>query len=136
MAVAADSNASGGSSGTTLAGEAVQRAPAALRQNALRAAIATTPGWTSEDNGLVHYRGVDDGLLLVVDGVPVYERLDAVSGVSPDLNGVGSINVVTGYVPPEFGYKAGGVIEVRSAVPQSWTGHAEAGVGSDDGRDM
>ena len=34
------------------------------------------PGWATEDNGLLHSRGVDDGFLYVVDGVPVYERLD------------------------------------------------------------
>jgi outer membrane receptor protein involved in Fe transport len=120
----------------SIAGDSIDHVPARVRGRALQDVVATLPGWSTEDNGLLHARGIDDGFLYVIDGVPVYERLDAVSGVSPDLNGVGSINVVTGYVPPEFGYKAGGVIEVRSAVPQSWTGHAEAGVGSDDGRDM
>src|SRR5262245_13630836 len=132
VAVAADSNASGGSSGTTLAGEAVQRAPAALRQNALRAAIATTPGWTSEDNGLVHYRGVDDGLLLVIDGVPVYERLDPQFGVGLDPAALESVRILSGFVPPEFGLRSGGVIEVRSggATLESWAGAIDAGAGT------
>jgi len=44
----------------TLAGEAVRRAPARIRSRGLQDAIATTPGWATEDNGLLHVRGVDD----------------------------------------------------------------------------
>jgi hypothetical protein len=134
VAVAADANASGGSSGTTLAGEAVRRAPAAVRQNALRSAVATTPGWTSEDNGLMHFRGVDDGLLFVLDGVPVYERLDAQFGAGVDPTSLESVRVHSGFVPPEFGLRSGGVIEVRSggAAIDSWNGVLGAGTGTYD----
>ncbi len=132
VAVAADTSGSGGSSGTTLAGEAVRRAPTGLRRNALRAAVATTPGWTSEDNGLMHYRGVDDGLLLVLDGVPVYERLDPQFGVGFDPIALESVRVLSGFIPPEFGLRSGGVIEVRSrgASVDSWSGLLDAGVGT------
>jgi outer membrane receptor for ferrienterochelin and colicin len=98
----------------TLAGEAVRRSPMRLRSRGIQDAIATTPGWGTEDNGLLHVRGVDDGILYVVDGVPVYERLDGLFGVAPDPAMIESLNVLTGYIPPEFGYKSGGVIEVRS----------------------
>ena len=122
----------------TLAGDAVRRAPARLRSRGLQDAIATTPGWATEDNGLLHVRGVDDGILYVVDGVPVYERLDGLFGVSPDPAMIDSVNIVTGYVPPEFGFKSGGVIEVRSAsrTANAWLGTLDLGVGSDDGRDV
>ncbi len=132
IAVAGDAGGSGGSSGTTLAGESVRRAPAAQRHNALRAAVATTPGWTSEDNGLVHYRGVDDGLLVVLDGVPVYERLDPQFGGRFDPLAMESVRVHSGFVPPEFGLRSGGVIEVRSrgAAVGSWSGMLDAGTGT------
>ncbi|HJS59954.1 MAG TPA: TonB-dependent receptor [Vicinamibacteria bacterium] len=132
VTVAADADAGGSSSGTTLAGEAVRRAPAALRHNALRVAVSTTPGWTSEDNGLVHYRGVDDGLLLVLDGVPVYERLDPQFGVGLDPAALESVRILSGFVPPEFGLRSGGVIEVRSrgAAVDSWAGAINAGGGT------
>ena len=120
----------------SIAGDSIGAVPARVRGRALQDVVATLPGWSTEDNGLLHARGIDDGFLYVIDGVPVYERLDAVSGVAPDLAGVGSIDVVTGYVPPEFGYKAGGVIEVRSAIAQSWTGQLNAGTGSDSAREM
>ena len=122
----------------TLAGEAVRRAPARLRSRGLQAAIATTPGWATEDNGLLHVRGVDDGFLYVVDGVPVYERLDGLFGLAPDPAMIESVNVMTGYIPPEFGFKSGGVIEVRSAArtADTWLGALDVGIGSDESRDF
>lgn len=124
--------------GITLAGEAIRRAPVRLRSRALQDAIATTPGWATEDNGLLHVRGVDDGFLYVVDGVPVYERLDGLFGMAPDPAMIDSVNVVTGYIPVEFGLKSGGVIEVRSAgrTSDSWLGTLEAGAGTEDARDV
>lgn len=110
----------------------LRRVPARVRFRALQDVIATVPGWSAEDNGLLHVRGADDALLFVVDGVPVYERWDALFGVAPDLEAVSSVNVLTGYVPPEFGLKSGGVVELRSAAgAATWTGAADAGHGSD-----
>ena len=118
---------------TTLAGDAVRRAPIRIRSRGLQDAIATTPGWATEDNGLLHARGVDDGFLYVVDGVPMYERMDSMHGVAPDPEMVDSVNVLVGHVPPEFGLKSGGVIEVRTSSRKSdaWLGNAEAMFGND-----
>ncbi len=97
-------------------------APVRVRQQGIQDVIATLPGWATEDNGLLHSRGVDDGFLYVIDGVPVYERLDQLLGVSPDVSTLESVSVVTGYVPAEFGHKAGGVIDVRTrAAAADWT---------------
>lgn len=120
----------------TLGGDSVRRAPARLRSRGLQDAIATTPGWATEDNGLLHVRGVDDGFLYVIDGVPIYERIDGLFGVSPDPALVDAVTVSTGYIPPEFGFKAGGVIEVRSAVraTDAWTAALDGSAGNDETR--
>jgi outer membrane receptor protein involved in Fe transport len=122
----------------TLAGDAVRRAPARLRSRGLQDAIASAPGWATEDNGILHVRGVDDGFLYVVDGVPVYERLDGLFGVAPDPAMIDSVNVSTGYIAPEFGLKSGGVIEVRTAghVVDRWVGAIDAVAASDATRDV
>jgi outer membrane receptor for ferrienterochelin and colicin len=122
----------------TLAGEAVRRAPVRIASRGLQDAVATIPGWAKEDNGLLHARGVDDGFLYVVDGVPVYERMDSVFGVAPDLEMVDSLNVMTGYVPPEFGFKSGGVIEVRSSnrTSDAWVGNVQGSAGSEATRQL
>jgi outer membrane receptor for ferrienterochelin and colicin len=124
------------SSRVTLVAESLAHVPTRIRSRAVQDIIATIPGWSTEDNGLLHARGVDDGFLYVVDGVPVYERLDALSGFAPDPASIASISVITGYVPPEFGHKAGGVIDVRSeAAGAAWTATADIGLGSDVTRD-
>jgi outer membrane receptor protein involved in Fe transport len=117
----------------TLSGDMVRRLAAATPAQALRLAIGGTPGWTSEDNGLLHFRGSDDGLLFVLDGVPVYERLDAQFGTGADALAVGSVRVLAGYVPPEYGLRAGGVIEVRSEREPAggWAARLQAGGGSE-----
>ena len=115
-----------------LAADSLHGAPVRSRPLALQDVIATAPGWRSEDNGLLHVRGVDDGVLYVIDGVPVYERFDALSGIGPDAATLSSVNVMTGYIPPEFGLKSGAVIELRSRKGRpEWTGSLDAGYGSD-----
>jgi outer membrane receptor protein involved in Fe transport len=117
----------------TLAGDAIRRAPIRISSRGLQDAVATTPGYATEDNGLLHARGVDDGFLYVVDGVPMYERMDSAHGIAPDPEMVDSINVITGHVPSEFGFKSGGVIEVRTASRRgdSWTGNLQLSNGGD-----
>jgi outer membrane receptor for ferrienterochelin and colicin len=120
----------------SLGGDSLDRMPARVRSRGLQDALANLPGWATEDNGLLHSRGVDDGFLYVVDGVPVYERIDQTSGLAPDVSTLDGITVVTGYVPPEFGYKSGGVIEVRTRSAQSrWRGTSEASIARDDAVD-
>jgi hypothetical protein len=130
--VLGESSPPGGASSTTLAGDSVRRQAGTLRGNALRAAVADTPGWTAEDNGLMHYRGADDGILFVLDGVPVYERLDALSGIGFDPSMLRSVRVLSGHVPAEFGLRAGGVVDVRSqgGSLESWSGSFETRAGS------
>lgn len=117
---------------TSLGAESIARAPGRTGSQRLQDVVATLPGWATEDNGLLHSRGVDDGFLYVVDGVPVYERLDQTSGLAPDPSTVDALTVVTGYLPPEYGYKSGGVIDVRTrAATGRWRGSGEIGGGSD-----
>jgi outer membrane receptor protein involved in Fe transport len=84
----------------------------------------------AEDNGLLHVRGVDDGLLYVQDGIPVYARLDRLFGMPPNPSAIASLHVLNGYVPPEFGFKSGAVVEVRTetGIRNSWSGTLDAGL--------
>ncbi len=122
-----------GTAGTTIAGDAVRRSASSLRSNVVRLAVAQTPGWTSEDNGLVHYHGADDGLLFVLDGIPIYERLDPQFGLGGNALATGSVRVLSGHVPAEFGLRSGGVVEVRSLArtDDAWSAFVETGVGGD-----
>ena len=127
--IAADSPAAR----TSIAAETIEQVPIRNGAKGLQDLVATLPGWATEDNGLLHVRGIDDGFLYVIDGVPVYERLDQLSGVAPDASTIESMTVLTGFIPAEFGYKAGGVIDVRSkTLASNWIGTATFEAGSDD----
>jgi hypothetical protein len=116
----------------SFAGESVRRSPVHIQSRGLQAAVATLPGFSTEDSGLLHHRGVDDGILYVQDGLPIYDCIDTLFGVPPGSSTMTSINVLTGYIPPEFGFKSGGVVEVRSEADlrDSWSGTFELGLGS------
>ncbi len=43
----------------------VRRLPGARPGGGVQQLVATAPGWATEDNGLIHARGVDDGFLYV-----------------------------------------------------------------------
>lgn len=110
---------------------ALRARPVRLQSRALPQALAAAPGWAEEDNGLLHVRGVDDGVLFVEDGIPVYDRLDVAFGIPPSLAGAGTVTVATGHTPAQFGLKSGAVVEVFSPpAPQRWQGDLQAGSGS------
>ncbi|MGH9255847.1 MAG: TonB-dependent receptor, partial [Vicinamibacterales bacterium] len=117
----------------TIAGEALRQMPTRLPSRGVQQVLTTLPGWAGEDNGLLHVRGVDDGVLYVEDGVPVYDRVDTTFGIAPDPASIGSINVLTGYIPPEYGLKSGAVIEVQSSTaPRAgWAANVDTGIGGD-----
>lgn len=117
--------------GSTRSGEMLRAQPVRMQSRALPQALATMPGWAEEDNGLLHVRGVDDGVLYVEDGVPIYDRLDVAFGVPPSLAGVGTVTVTTGHTPAEFGLKSGSVVHVSSPPAQErWSGDLQSGSGS------
>jgi hypothetical protein len=114
----------------TLAGDSVREVGEPLPSQRVQAALASLPGWMAEDNGLLHVRGVDDGLLYVQDGIPVYARLDRLFGMPPTSSAIASLHVLNGYVPPEFGFKSGAVVEVRTetGIRNVWSGTLDSGV--------
>ncbi|HEU0174995.1 MAG TPA: TonB-dependent receptor [Blastocatellia bacterium] len=119
------------SSATTLAANFIGRAPRVNRGRQLQELIATTPGMATENNGLIHIRGVDDGTLYVLDGIPISDRLDAVSASSFDTDTINSLQVITGNIPAEFGGRNGGVviIQPKSGIDENVYGAVRAGLG-------
>lgn len=114
----------------TTAQELLSR-PLRLQSRALAQALAASPGWAEEDNGLLHVRGVDDGVLYVEDGIPVYDRIDVAFGIPPSLAAAGTVSVSTGHTSAQFGLKSGAVVAIDSPpAPQRWQGEVQAGAGS------
>ena len=90
----------------------IERQPGAQPSAALQAVIATVPGWSSEDNGLLHVRGVDDGFLFLIDGFPLSDRSDRLFAGSPQTEMIQSMQVINGHLPVEYGYASGAVIHI------------------------
>jgi len=72
------------SSSTTIGQNSVRHAPRTNRNRLLQELVATAPGSATENNGLLHVRGADDGILYVIGGIPIIDRLDAVSASLTD----------------------------------------------------
>ena len=117
---------------TTIDESFIRRQPGAAGGRQLQNVIATAPGWRMENDGLLHVRGVDDGILYVVDGVPVTDRQDVTSGNSYGTEMIRSLDVITGNIPAEFGGRSGAVVAVqsksmieRAAHRQLWRGRRQ-----------
>jgi TonB-dependent receptor-like protein/carboxypeptidase family protein len=110
----------------------VQHSPGQSRAGQLQRLIATAPGWVMEDNGLLHIRGVDDGIVFVVDGIPTISRLDPVSASGFDPEMIRSVNIITGNIPAEFGGRSGAVVSIqpRSGIDTPLAGSLRLGAGS------
>lgn len=116
----------------------IGRLPGASRSRGLQSLLATAPGWTTENNGLLHIRGVDDGILYVVDGIPTADRVDSLFAGSPDAEMIRSIEIITGNIPAEFGGRSGAVVTIqpKSGIDSLWRGSLSSGIGSFNTREL
>jgi hypothetical protein len=110
----------------------IARLPGASRSRGLQGLLATAPGWMTENNGLLHIRGVDDGILFVVDGIPTVDRVDSLFAGSPDQEMIRSIDIITGNLAAEFGGRSGAVVTIqpKSGIDSFWRGSVSSGIGS------
>jgi len=116
----------------------IQRVPAVVRRDQLQALVSTTPGWNTENDGLMHIRGVDDGTLFVVGGVPTPDRVDGLFAGSFNTDAITSLDIITGNIPAEFGDRSGAVvlIQPKSGLDTPLVGSFSLGQGSFDSRDV
>ncbi len=91
----------------------IERTANTMRGNGLQRLVASVPGAATQNNGLIHIRGVDNGILYVVDGVPTADRVDQVSASSFDTDDIRSFNAITGNFPAEFGGRNGTIIQIQ-----------------------
>ncbi len=111
--------------------------PTTNRNRQLQSVVATLPGWNIENDGLMHIRGVDDGVLYVIDGIPTVDRLDALFASAPDTEMIHSVEVITGNVPAEFGGRSGAVVSLqpKSGIDAGWWGSLNLGFSSFNTKD-
>jgi hypothetical protein len=112
--------------------------PNVVRRDQLQALISTAPGWNTENDGLMHIRGVDDGTLFVIGGVPTPDRVDGVFAGSFNTDAITSLDVITGNIPAEFGNRSGAIVVVqpKSGLGTPLSGSVSLGAGGFDSRDL
>jgi hypothetical protein len=123
---------------TVIDESSIKLVPGVVRRDQLQALISTTPGWNTENDGLMHIRGVDDGTLFVVNGVPTPDRVDGLFAGSFNTDAITSMDVITGNIPAEFGDRSGAVviIQPKSGLSSPLNGALSLGGGSFDSRDI
>ena len=111
----------------------MRRLPGARPGAGVQQLVATAPGWATEDNGLLHARGVDDGFLYVKNGIPLKDRIDTFFAGALDTDTFQSIEILDGHIPVEYGYASGGVINVvpKSGLSSAWNGSVGVRAGSE-----
>jgi hypothetical protein len=126
------------SSSTTLSANFIGIAPRVNRGRQLQELIATTSGMATENNGLLHVRGVEDGILYILDGVPVADRLDSLSASSFDTDTINSLQVITGGMPAEFGGRNAAIVvaQPKSGIDQGMVGSLRSGASDFGARDI
>ena len=102
------------STATDVGKQVISAQSVGVHNRELQSVVSTVAGSSTENNGLVHFRGVDDGILYVLDGIPIADRLDSISASPPDLEGVNALEVITGNIPAEFGGRSGAVVVMQS----------------------
>lgn len=123
---------------TVIDESSIKLVPSVVRRDQLQALISTTPGWNTENDGLMHIRGVDDGTLFVVNGVPTPDRVDGLFAGSFNTDAITSMDVITGNIPAEYGHRSGAVviIQPKSGLSLPLNGTLSLGGGSFDSRDI
>ncbi|HEX4945739.1 MAG TPA: TonB-dependent receptor [Blastocatellia bacterium] len=122
----------------TIAEEFIKLNPRVNRNRGLQEITATAPGTATQSNGLLHFRGVDDGVMYVMDGVPIVDRLDPVSASPIDTDTINSMQIITGNIPAEFGGRNGSVVVVhpKSGIDVPLTGALQLGAADFNTRDL
>jgi hypothetical protein len=76
--------------------------------------VDAQPGWVYEANGVLHPRGSEYDVQIVVDGLPMTENRSPAFAPPIESSEVESMRVMTAGFPAEYGRKLGGVVEVSS----------------------
>ncbi len=118
------------STSTRLGALQIDHAPGVVRSQDLYRLLGTA-GITTQNNGLLHLRGSEDGILYVVDGVPTRDRIDLISAGGFDQDSIRSLQLITGGFPAEFGGRSGAVavIQANSGINSNFAGRFSGGVG-------
>lgn len=94
--------------------DTIETRTTSLPGRSLQDLVSSEPGWVFEGNAVLHPRGSEYQTQFVVDGVPLTDDRSPGSGPEIEAEDVNSLTIYTAGIPPEFGRKLGGVVEVNT----------------------
>lgn len=97
-----------------LSSSSIEKLPVAASARGLEALLLGFPGFAANANGSIHPRGAHNQLTYVVDGMPISDQFSGQFATSIDPNLVQTLELFTGNIPPEFGSKISGVVNVTT----------------------
>ena len=87
---------------------------AAMPGRAFESIVASTPGFSQDENGRYHFQGGHSQQLLVIDGQPIGDQIGITFSNSLDPGVAENLTIITGGIPAEYGEKANGVINLTT----------------------
>jgi hypothetical protein len=105
----------------SVANASLQRLPVLAPTKQLESVLLQMPGIVADENGRFHPRGAHNQASFVVDGVQISDQMSTVFSNNIDSQNVEGMNLISGFVPAEYGNKVAAVINVAS----------KSGLGSD-----
>ena len=119
-----------------LSARTIEKLPVGSDARGIEAILLGFPGFAANANGSIHPRGAHNQLTYVIDGMPISDQFSGQFATSIDPNLVQTLELFTGNIPPEYGAKVSGVVNVttRSGFDggQRLFGHVDIGGGGFD----
>ncbi len=132
-AEASDMVSTEASSATTIDRVIIDRLPVESAASGLGSVVTlSTPGISSDSNGLYHPMGEHADTTYSIDGQPVSDQQSRTFGSQLSTNAIQSVNVIDGIAPPEYGDKASLIVQTttRSGLALKPTGNVSVSYGS------
>ena len=92
--------------------DAIADRTTSLPGRSLQDLVNSQPGWLYEGNAVLHPRGSEYQIQLVVNGIPLTDNRSPSFGPEIEADDVQSLSVYTAGIPAEYGRKMGGVVEM------------------------
>jgi hypothetical protein len=92
----------------------IQNRLGSIPGRSLQDLVNSQPGWLYEGNAVLHPRGSEYQTQFVVDGIPLTDNRSPSFGPALEADDVQSLSIFTAGIPPEYGRKMGGVVEVNT----------------------
>lgn len=92
----------------------IEKLPTLAPSRQIEGVLLQLPGIVADENGRFHPRGAHYQASFVVDGVQVTDQMSTVFANNFDAQNIEGVNLISGFVPPEYGNKVAAVINVAS----------------------